>query len=59
MPILKELKKKLKEIYGKKLKGTILYNSYGKGEATEESDIDLIILLEDMKEVIAEREKIL
>ncbi|MDI6884788.1 MAG: nucleotidyltransferase domain-containing protein [archaeon] len=56
-PILEEVKKKLKEIYGEKLRGVILYGSYSRGDFSEGSDIDLIILLEDMKDPITEREK--
>lgn len=55
--ILKETKKKLKAIYGDKLKDIVLYGSYARGDFTEGSDIDLIILLKDMKEPIAERKK--
>lgn len=55
--ILDEVKQCLKKIYGDKLKGIILYGSYARGDFTDGSDIDLIILLEDMKEPMAEREK--
>jgi len=55
--ILDEVKKCLKEIYGDKLKGIILYGSYARGDFTDGSDIDLILLLEDMKDPLAEREK--
>jgi predicted nucleotidyltransferase len=55
--ILKETKKKLKGIYGDKLRDIILYGSFARGDFTEGSDIDLIILLRDMKEPIAERKK--
>lgn len=55
--ILAEVKKRLVNIYGDKLKDIILYGSYARGDFTEGSDIDLIILLDDMKEPIAERKK--
>ena len=55
--ILDEVKKCLEEIYGDKLKGIILYGSYARGDFTDGSDIDLILLLEDMKDPLAEREK--
>jgi len=55
--ILAEAKKRLKQIYGDKLKDIILYGSYARGDFTEGSDIDLIILLRDMKEPIVERKK--
>ncbi len=53
-PILAEVRKKLEEIYGNRLKGIILYGSYARGDADEGSDIDLVILLENMKDPCAE-----
>lgn len=55
--ILAEAKRRLEQIYGDKLKDIILYGSYARGDFTEGSDIDIIILLEEMKEPIAERRK--
>ena len=55
--ILDEVKKRLEIIYGDNLKAIILYGSYARGDFTDGSDIDLIILLEDMKEPMTEREK--
>jgi predicted nucleotidyltransferase len=40
-----ELKKKLKKLYGRRLKDIILYGSWARGEATEASDIDLLVML--------------
>lgn len=53
-PILDEVKKKLEEYYGNKLKGIILYGSYARGDATEGSDIDLIILLKEVENACKE-----
>ncbi|MEA3431195.1 MAG: nucleotidyltransferase domain-containing protein [candidate division WOR-3 bacterium] len=44
--ILKEFRKQIKDLYGKRLKDVILYGSWARGEATEESDIDMVIILE-------------
>lgn len=55
--VLTDVKRSLKKIYGETLKDIILYGSYARGDFTEGSDIDLIILLRDMKEPIAERKK--
>lgn len=44
--ILEECKKALKEEYGNKLKDIILYGSWARGTATEDSDIDLLIILD-------------
>jgi len=55
--VLGEVKKRLRDIYGDKLKDIILYGSYARGDFTEESDIDIIILLENMENVTTERER--
>lgn len=57
-PIINEIKSALEEIYGRRLKGIILYGSYARGEATEGSDIDILVLLENAKNFWEEREKI-
>lgn len=55
--ILEAVKKKLKKIYGDRLKGIVLYGSHARGDATTGSDIDLIILLEDMIDPVAELDR--
>jgi len=57
-PIIDEIKPTLKKVYGKRLKRIILYGSHARGEATEGSDIDLLILLENAKNFWEEREKV-
>jgi len=54
--VLKELKEELQTIYGKRLKKVILYGSWVRNQATEDSDIDISIVLES--EVIPGKEKI-
>lgn len=44
--ILKEFREKAEELYGKRLKNIVLYGSYARGQATQDSDIDLAIILE-------------
>lgn len=44
--ILNELKTELSNLYGNTLKQVILYGSYARDEATEHSDIDLVIVLD-------------
>jgi predicted nucleotidyltransferase len=53
-PILEEMKKNLHKIYGEKLKGIILYGSYARGDATEGSDIDVIVLLDEIRDLDTE-----
>ena len=44
-PILNELKKELQELYGDRLVRLILFGSHARGEATPDSDIDLLAVL--------------
>ena len=44
--LLKELKAGLGRLYGKRLKGVYLFGSCARGEADEESDIDVLIVLD-------------
>ena len=53
-PILEEVKKRLQKIYGERLKGVVLYGSYARGDATEGSDIDIIVLLDKIRDFDAE-----
>jgi predicted nucleotidyltransferase len=45
--ILKEFREELENLYEKRLKSIILYGSWARGDATEDSDIDLLIVLEE------------
>lgn len=44
--ILSEVTEKIKKLYGSKLKKIILYGSYAMGRQDEESDIDLMVLID-------------
>ncbi len=44
--ILKEFREKAEKLYGSRLKNIILYGSFARGHATEDSDIDLAVVLE-------------
>ena len=44
--ILKEFREQIEDLYSKRLKDVILYGSWARGEATEESDIDMVIILD-------------
>jgi predicted nucleotidyltransferase len=44
--ILHELKSELSNLYRSRLKNVVLYGSYARDEATENSDIDLVIVLD-------------
>lgn len=44
--VIIELQKGLKELYGDRFRGLLLYGSYARGTADEGSDVDLLLLLE-------------
>lgn len=46
-PILRELSHGLSQLYGARLKGLMLYGSYARAEATDGSDIDVALILDD------------
>jgi predicted nucleotidyltransferase len=45
-PILAELKQRLTELYGERLSQLILFGSQARGDATEDSDVDVLVVLE-------------
>jgi len=59
---IKQIVNKCKEVlakqYGKRLKGVILYGSMARGEATIDSDIDLLVLLDPPLDYFAELRKL-
>lgn len=46
---MKELNEGLVRIYGNRLKGVYLYGSYARGEAGSDSDIDVMVVLDDYR----------
>lgn len=44
--VILELESGLKELYGNRYRGLLLYGSYARGTAWEGSDVDLLLLLE-------------
>jgi predicted nucleotidyltransferase len=45
--ITQRLRESLQERYGAAVEAVILYGSYARGEATEDSDIDLLVVVDD------------
>jgi len=43
--LLKRIRDSLEETFGERLRGIVLYGSEARGEATPDSDIDLLVLL--------------
>ena len=56
---VKELIDELKKLYGDSLSCVILYGSKARGDATEDSDIDIMIVLKDVKDKSKELEKVI
>ena len=46
-PIVREFKSALQALYGERLHGVVSYGSCARGDYDEESDIDLMVLLND------------
>ena len=44
--LLQEIKARLLEVHGHRLRGIVLYGSEARGEGQAESDIDVLVLLE-------------
>lgn len=55
--IVQEVRAGLEGLYGPRLVGLILYGSQARGEATEGSDIDLLVVLDDFREACEELEQ--
>lgn len=52
--LLKEFRREIEKLYANKLKGIVLFGSWARGDATENSDIDLLIILKG--EIVPGRE---
>jgi predicted nucleotidyltransferase len=57
-PILEELRSELKQLYKGRFKRLILYGSYARGEATENSDIDVVAVIEGIENPVKELGKL-
>ena len=45
-PIIREFKNRIESLYGNQLKELVLFGSWARNEATDDSDIDLAVVLE-------------
>lgn len=52
--LLHELKGGLEAIYGDRLQGVYLYGSYARDEADQESDVDILVVLDEFERYGAE-----
>ena len=55
---VKELIDELKKLYGDNLSCVILYGSKARGDATEDSDIDILVVLKKIHNFSLERKKV-
>lgn len=51
---LNRVKERLRELYGPRFRGLVLYGSVARGDADEDSDIDLLCLLEGPVDMVDE-----
>lgn len=49
--LLKGVAAGIRSLYGPRLKGIYLYGSYARGESRADSDLDLLVVLDDFSEV--------
>ena len=45
--LLRDLRTRLEVLYGDRLHAVVLYGSYARGEESPESDVDVMVVLED------------
>lgn len=46
--LLSDLRQELNSLYGGRLRGVYLYGSYARGEEDAESDVDVVVVLDDV-----------
>lgn len=47
-PVLGRLRARLHAVFGERLRGVTLFGSYAKGDADEDSDVDVLIVIDDL-----------
>ncbi|CAN5809585.1 nucleotidyltransferase domain-containing protein [soil metagenome] len=48
--ILRHLREGLEDLYGERLRGLYLFGSYARGEADAESDVDVLVVLDEIEQ---------
>ncbi len=56
MPV-SSLRKYLRSEYGDRLRGIYLFGSHGRGQAAEDSDIDIAVVLDEVESRFQERQR--
>jgi len=57
MPLLQQFKNDLQKLYGSQMYSLTLFGSYARGEAQQYSDIDILVLLNEMQSPYTEIRK--
>lgn len=57
LALVSELRQELVRLYGDRLRGVYLFGSYARGDADEDSDIDVAIVLDGLVDSWSERKK--
>lgn len=52
-----EFKTAMQQLYGERLAGVVLYGSYARGDYTEDSDVDLLVVLRGLESPSKEHER--
>jgi predicted nucleotidyltransferase len=56
--IAREAARRLKDAYGDRLREVVLFGSWARGEAHEESDVDLLVVLDEVADRVRETARI-
>lgn len=56
--IAEEAARRLADAYGDRLQQVVLFGSWARGQAHEESDVDLMVVLEHVRDRASERDRI-
>ena len=56
--LIDQIKKCLVEMYGEKIKRVLLYGSYVRGEVTKDSDVDLLVVVDESLKPFEVRESL-
>ena len=56
-PLLERVRAGLGNIYGDRLRGVYLFGSWARGQADEDSDVDIAVILDEVPDYLAEIER--